>query len=247
MRHCLKIWAWAMVRYGAVYIKDDKDMKVELKKPLIVLDDPRSIAAEQYRILCAKIQQISDRKSFKTFAITSALKGEGKTTTSLNLAYIMAHEFKKKVLLIDGDMRHPSTPSYMEIKKGHALIDILRGNIAPAATLISLNNGNLSCIPSVISPQSNPAEFLTSPEMKRLIDSSRNRFDCVIIDCPPILPVVDMNILAEIVDGVLLVVKADKTPKDLVMKALKSLTTGEVVGLVLNNANVSSKKYYYKY
>lgn len=222
-----------------------KGIKIEFKKPLLVLDDPKSVAAEQYRILCARFQQASIQKSCKIFAITSALKGEGKTTTSVNLSYILAHEFKKKVLLIDGDMRNPSTPTYLEVKEGQGLIDILKGAANPASALLSLNEGNFSCLPTGGSLSDNPSEFLSSPRMKRLVETFKSQFDYVIIDAPPILPVVDMNILSDIVDGVILVVRADKTPRDLVLKALKSITMDNVVGIVLNAANMLSRRYYY--
>lgn len=216
---------------------------VKIKKPLVVLDDPKSLAAEQYRFLCTKLEQISANKKCKVFAVTSAVKDEGKSTTSINLAYLMAHEFKKKVLLVDGDLRSPSMPDFFETTKKYGLPDILTGRSDTAAAFCTLLDKNLTFLPSTGAAKSTPTELLSSPNMKRLVSSFKAQFDYVLIDSPPVLPVADVNILSEIVDGLLFVVKAGKTPKDLVLKAIKSIPSDKIVGIILNGAETSSMKY----
>lgn len=219
---------------------------LSLKDGLHSMDDMDPIAAEQYRVLYTKLENISLKQSYKVFSVTSAVKGEGKTVTSLNLAYVMAHDFKKKVVLVELDLRKPSLLNYFSGKNGSGSIsDAIRGEADTMSVILRIEGTSLYLIPAVRSTSSS-AELLGSQKIKAVIKELKREFDYVIIDSPPILHMADMNIIARIVDGLILVVRAGKTPKDVVVKAARSLQNANIVGIVLNGAEVSLNKYYYR-
>lgn len=220
---------------------------ITLKKSLIVMGERDPITTEQYRILFTKIEHISQTKFYKSFAVTSSLKGEGKTSTSFNLAYIMAHEFKKKVLLLDGDLRKPSIKSYLQDNgPAFGLIDIIKGDVELNEAIVRLKGSSLFIITSGGHTR-NSSELLSSERMASIISSLKEKFDYLIIDSPPIISLADMNIISKVVDGTLLVVRAGETPRDIVLKAVESLTGCNIVGLILNGAEAVTKKYKYYY
>lgn len=224
---------------------DDREAgkPVTLKKSLPVMSDNDPVVAEQFRILYTKIEQISHRDSYKSFAVTSAVKGEGKTSTSFNVAYLMAQEFKKKVLLLDCDLRNPSIKSYLRDGASvYSLIDIIKGSATIDEAIVHLEGSSLYVLPSG-GPTKKSSELLSSTRMNKILTTLKEEFDYLIIDSPPILSLADMNILSKLVDGVLLVVRAGETPKDIVLKAVHSLSSGNIIGVILNGAERSTKKY----
>src|SRR3990172_56046 len=185
---------------------------VKPKKTPFIMEDMDQFAAEQYRVLYTRLEHISLENAYKTFAITSTVKGEGKTVTSLNLAYVMAHDFNKKVVVKTAVIKVENTALYL---------------------LPAKHNIKNSC------------ELLGSQRMKATMNALKTEFDYIIIDSPPLLPLADMNVLSKIVDGLVLVVKAGKTPKDIVLKGIKSISDRNIVGIVLNHSDITLHKYYY--
>ena len=217
-----------------------------IKNALHSMDEMNPVAAEQYRVLYTKLEHISLKQSLKAFSITSAVKGEGKTITSLNLAYVMAHDFKKKVVLVECDLRKPTLLSYFsDINGAKGISDAIEGGADAEEVISRVKDTSLYIVPA-LRATSNTAELLDSQRMKALIRSLKEDFDYVIVDSPPILHMADMNIIARIVDGLILVVRAGKTPKDIVLKAARSIQNANIVGIVLNEAEVSLNKYYYR-
>ena len=218
---------------------------ITLKAGLQSMDDMDSVATEQYRVLYTRLENISARHSSKVFAVTSAVKGEGKTVTSLNLAYVMAHYFKKKVVLIECDLRRPTLHTYFcDTIAERNIANAVRGGADVEAVLTQVEDTSLFLIPA-LQVAENSAELLGSQRMKALISNLKAEFDYVIVDSPPILHMADMNILAKIVDGLILVVRAGKTPKDIVVNAAKSLQNANITGIVLNDAEIAINRYYY--
>lgn len=220
--------------------------KLQFKAPLAVMDNKGSMVAERYRILYTRFEQISLRNSFKTFAVTSAVKGEGKTTTSLNLSYMMAAEFGKKVLLMESDFRNPSISSnYLRMGRQSGLVDVLKGEADLRSAITRYEDTNLYFLPARCSVK-NSSILLDSANMSSVFKTVKADFDYIIVDSPPILPLVDMNILSRAVDALMLVVRAGSTPKDIVRKAVSSLPRKNVAGVVLNGADdIHLDKYYY--
>lgn len=225
-------------------IKEPKS-HIKFKQPLPVMHDKFPMIPEPYRVLYTKLEEISLRQSCNTYAITSAIPTEGKTVTSLNLSYIMAQEFNKKVILVEFDLKRPSLLSYfMNPGDGCDLVEVIKGERDIHEAIMKLQDSNLHFL-AVRSSVKNSSELLSFARTQQVLKTLKTEFDYVIIDCPPILPLADMNIISKLVDGLILVVRAGKAPKDIILKASKSLPGKNIVGLVLNGANISYKNYYY--
>lgn len=203
------------------------------------------LAIEQYRVLFARLERISSARGFRSYSITSSIKGEGKSVTALNLSYMMAAEFKKKTILVECDLRKPSTLSMkLESVDSPGLMNVLKGGCELSAAISRVEGTSLYILPA--GPlERNSAEFLNSPQLANIIDRLKAGFDYVIVDSPPLLPLVDMNIISRLVDGLIAVVRAGKTPKDIVLKAFNSLPGANFLGVVLNGAELKMGRYYY--
>lgn len=220
--------------------------RLTLKQDLMVMNGHDPMVVEKYRMLYMKLEEISLKNSYKTYAITSAVKNEGKTMTALNLAYVMATEFKKKVLLIEADLRNPSISSnYLDMGRLHGLVDVIKGDSDLKNAINRLDDTLLYFLPARCSVK-NSSVLLDSPRMRGVLKDVKEDFDYIIIDAPPILPMVDISILSKTLDAIMLVVRAGKTPKDLVRKAVNALPKNNLMGIILNGADdVHMKKYYY--
>jgi capsular exopolysaccharide synthesis family protein len=211
--------------------------------PLITLQEPDSLAAEQYRILYTKLSQLTKGKPQTIFAISSSIKGEGKTITSLNLALVMARDFGKKTLLIEGDLKNPSISTYLQLRPQTGLIDVLLNKTDIQSGILNVTTDNLSVLPVVKSVR-NSSSILSSQEMSSILSVLKEQYDFILIDSPPILSLPDMNIIEKFTDGIILVVRAEKTPCDAVKTALSSLGADKIVGVILNDAKQLRSQYY---
>jgi polysaccharide biosynthesis transport protein len=201
---------------------------------VISMLDPASPLTEQYRILYSRIHQSNKQQSNKVFAVSSAVQDEGKTLTALNLAVVMARDFGKRTLLIEGDCKHPSILTYLGKQYSIDLVDVLSHKKDVHLAMVHFAHDNLWILP-VTKYVQNSSGFLSSPAMADLIKMLRERYDYVLVDSPPILPLSDMNMFAEMVDGIILVVRAERTPRDAVLQAIHSLATDKLTGIVLND------------
>jgi capsular exopolysaccharide synthesis family protein len=213
-------------------------------RPLITLQEPDSLTTEQYRILYTKISQLTKGNPHTIFAISSSIKGEGKTITSLNLALVMARDFGKKTLLIEGDLKNPAIARYLQLKRQTGMIDILLKKADLQTSILTFAVENLSVLP-LVKNVPNSSSVLSSEEMSILLSMLKEKYDFILIDCPPILSLPDMNIIEKLVDGILLVIRAQRTPRDAVKTALNSLRTDKIVGVILNDAKQPSSQYYH--
>ena len=217
---------------------------------VVSLDDPNSITTEQYRVLYAKINDTNEKYGSKVFAVTSPICGDGKTLSALNLAVIMARDFGKKTLLLEGNFKTPSLIKFIRQELQSDLVDILLSrnhthftSIPFSDILIPFADDLLSILPATKSV-SNSSGLASSQNMKELIKILREQYDFVLVDTPPILPLSDMNIFEEVVDGILVIVRAEKTPKSAVLTALGTIDSRKVIGLVLNDLKQPLPKYY---
>lgn len=225
----------------------EKKIKASLKKSLVVMDDADPVAIEQYRILYTKLERLGLRDEINTFAVTSAVKGEGKTVTSLNLAYVIASEFKKKTILVECDLRNPTLSlNHLDTFQKGGLTSVLRGEMDLEDAIAKMDEENFYVLPAIHGDRRS-SELLNSLRMKEVIEKLKSEFDYVLLDSPPILHVADMNIINKRIDGMVLVVKAGQTPKDVVLKAVGSLTDANIVGVVLNCVDIELSKYNYSY
>ena len=212
----------------------------------IVQKNPKSIAAEAYRSLKTNIQYSSFDKEYKTIVITSSNPGEGKSTTSGNLALTLA-EGESRVLLVDCDMRKPSMHKNFRVTNTYGIADILlqRKKVMDVAHMY---NKNLSIITAGQVPP-NPAEMLGSKAMSAFLEEMKEHFDYIILDTPPVQVVADAQILSTKVDGTIIVVRAGVTKKEDVNDTVNTLkkVNANIIGTVLHAVDNSRNKYYYYY
>jgi capsular exopolysaccharide synthesis family protein len=198
---------------------------------------PKSLAAEQYRSLRTRLAHAEGAGGLRTVLITSPQKGEGKSVTAANLALTMAQELQRRVVLVEADLRKPSLQHLFGIPPGPGLSDYLSGAVELKEALKSVPEHNLTLLPAGTTPI-NPAELLGSTAMRRLLDHLRTRFDRAILDTPPVLPLADVAILAPLVDGCLMVVRAGFTPKPAIENALRAFDSSRLLGVVLNESGI---------
>jgi capsular exopolysaccharide synthesis family protein len=217
--------------------------------PIVALEKD-SPAAEQYKILREQIKRLRAESGLRTFSVTSPVKRDGKTTVAVNLAAVLALDYEEKVLLIDGDLRAPGVHRYFNVSTSPGLADYLSSSSLRGIksyvqeTFLS----SLKILPAG-KPSDLASELLAKEKMKHVLEEIWTEFPGhqIIIDCPPVLSTPDPLVLARQVDGVLMVVRAGKTPKEFLMKSLQSLNSSKVMGIVLNGAElgIASKYYYY--
>ncbi|KRF43256.1 cell shape-determining protein [Terrabacter sp. Soil811] len=202
--------------------------------PLIVQVDPRSQRAEAFRSLRTNLQFIDVANPPKSIVVTSSLPGEGKSTTTANLALSLA-ETGLKVVVIEGDLRRPRLLDYLGFEGSVGLTDVLVGRVEVDDVLQPFGRTGLRLLGAGPIPP-NPSELLGSANMEQLIEDLTERFDYVLIDAPPLLPVTDAAVLSTIVDSALVVVGAGVAQREHVRRALDSLeaVNGSVLGLILN-------------
>lgn len=213
-------------------------------------------AVEQYKLLRTNLSfTLPEGENCSIIGVTSAMRGEGKSTTAVNLSYVMA-ESGKKVLLIDGDLRIPSIAKKMDLKNDFGLSDLLRG-----ATTVQMSSfkvpdyNNWYIMPSGALPP-NPSELMGSARMKNVLRTLAENFDCIIIDLPPVNLVSDALAVSKYISGMVIVVRADYTEKKELESCFRQLDLSDVnvLGCVINDDKMGKGSYskykyrkYYKY
>jgi capsular exopolysaccharide synthesis family protein len=206
-----------------------------LAEKLVVTPSISPVSLEQYRRLAATLHRRQTETRIKTVLVASTMAGEGKTLTAVNLALTFSESYGRNVLLIDGDLRRPTT---------HAVLDVpnILGSGIGATTETDQKLSLIQVSPrlSVLTagqPDTDPMSRLASDRMKRVLNEAAAQFDWVIIDTPPVGTVPDANLLAAMADVVLLVVQAGRTPARLVQRTADALGRERVMGVILNRAD----------
>lgn len=214
---------------------------------LVAISQPRSGYCEQFRSLRTRLLQAGERLQMRTFVITSAGVGEGKTLTALNLAWLLAQTDGVRALIIDSDLRQPCATDYLGIDAPFGLSEVLGGEITLEQGIVRLDPAGLFLLPGGRA-RDDVAELLSGPTYSRLIAEARRMFDYIIIDAPPLGIFTDANVLINKADGALLVVRAGYTRYSLVDKLLDQLPKERILGVVLNRSDetVDSTSYYYQ-
>jgi succinoglycan biosynthesis transport protein ExoP len=213
---------------------------------LAMIDDVRSPIAESYRHLRTSLLLSSAGQPPKTILVTSSQPSEGKTTTAINTAFMLA-QTGAEVLIIDCDLRRPRLHTQFEVANAKGLTTWLSGEKDLDNLLqVCSKTPNLKILTSGPVPP-NPAELLGSEEMRRLLSQLSERFAHIIIDSPPAISFTDASILSTMVDGVMLVVHGGRSSRAVVRRAKQQLLDvgAHIFGVVLNNVKVESQDYYY--
>ncbi|HEU4768722.1 MAG TPA: polysaccharide biosynthesis tyrosine autokinase [Pyrinomonadaceae bacterium] len=213
---------------------------------LAMIDDVRSPIAESYRHLRTSLLLSSAGQPPKTILVTSSQPSEGKTTTAINTAFMLA-QTGVEVLIIDCDLRRPRLHTQFEIANSKGLTTWLSGE-RDLDNLLQVfpKTPNLKILTSGPVPP-NPAELLGSEEMRRLLGQLSERFAHIIIDSPPAISFTDASILSTMVDGVMLVVHGGRSSRAVVRRAKQQLLDvgAHIFGVVLNNVKLEQQDYYY--
>ncbi|UBH16122.1 CpsD/CapB family tyrosine-protein kinase [Macrococcus armenti] len=217
------------------------------ERKLITYLYPKSTISEQYRMIRSNIMFSGVDKEIKKLVVTSAAPSAGKSTTAANIAVAYA-QAGKKVLLIDGDLRKPTVQYTFETKNVFGLSNLITDQIGLEQAVQNTPVENLSIMTSGPIPP-NPSELLASKRFKELISNFEEYFDMIIIDTPPVLAVTDAVIMSNVVDGTILVTNVETNNKHHLVKAKEVLQKSEanILGIVLNNVEKSSKDDYYYY
>ena len=223
-------------------------VNAELDTKTVVDEHMIPASREQYRRLAAALHQAQRSTGFKVVMVASAVAGEGKSLTAANLALTLSESYRRNVLIIDADLRRPTQHAIFQVSGAPGLSEGLVSLDEPKLPLHRLSS-RLTVLPAG-RPTSDPIGAITSERMRRLVEEAKEVFDCVIIDTPPVGLLTDAALLASMADGVVLVVKAESTPFDLVNRAVDALGRERMMGVVLNRAREQAHKSsydYYKY
>jgi capsular exopolysaccharide synthesis family protein len=206
----------------------------DVDQHLVALKDPQSELAEQYRTLRANLVSVSEGAPPQVFVVTSAVRGEGKSVTTVNLACSFAEEPGKRVVVVDADMRNPTLHKLLGIDNQRGLADYLSGGTMIEMVLQRSRLPNLWVVPAGRIP-ANSSELLGGRGMDDMLVRLRRDFDHVIVDTPPVVASVDAAVLAPRADASLLVVRMSSTPRASALRAVELLRKAgaKSVGTVL--------------
>jgi capsular exopolysaccharide synthesis family protein len=216
----------------------------DFNKRRIALLQPDSYVAEQFRSLRGRIDAIAAQRPIRTLAVTSPLSGEGKTTAAINLAIVTSMSLGRRVLLIDCDLRKPKIHQALGLRPEAGLAEVLSDAVSLDSAILKVEGMNLEVL-AVRGKPANPSELLSGPRMRELVEEVARRYDRVIFDTPAALGVPDARAVAELCDGLILVVRADVTPQEEIEAVLDILDRRRLLGLVLNGAHVDQGRYGY--
>ena len=234
---------------GSITFFTDGVATAENRVPIMEsLRDAHSITGEELRLLRSRLRTLEQERGVKSIVMSSAVPGEGKSTVSLGLAASLAREKGRRILLVEADLRRPSISGALGIPPAPGLAEYLNGQL-DRVPVRSVQPGGFDLLVAGQEPVESP-DSVGSLLMKALVRSARGVYDFVLLDGPPVLVVSDTILLQDLVDGVLLVARSRRTPREAILDALGRLRAEKLLGVVLNDHKEyrsSYKSYAYKY
>src|SRR5271154_1955307 len=230
-----------LIAHSAGYLRFD-DLRKHCAHPQWHLDPNVNVfinsaltahGSEQFRTLRSRLYQLRSAQSLRTLLVTSSVAAEGKTFVTNNLAQAIVRQPDRRALMIDADLRCSRLHVPLGAPATPGLADYLRGEVDEMAIIQHGLEGNLCFIPGG-TPVTNPSELLSNGRLRTLLDRVTPVFDWVILDSAPLLPVADSTVLAHLVEGILLVVRARETAAETAQRACQELEGRNVVGVVLS-------------
>jgi len=219
-----------------------------IDRHLVSLVASSSFAAEQYRVLGHIVEKLHTHRGLRVLAVTSGSVGDGKTTTSINLAGALVQSVEGRVLLVDADLRRASVQEQLGRRsdRGHVgLVDAVVDRKLSLADVVQDDSRLRFSILHAGLGTAVPYDVLKSARVGELLEQARAQYDYVIVDTPPVVPAPDCRVIAKWVDGFLLVVAAHKTPRKLVEAALDVIDPAQLAGIVFNGSNDRPFSKYY--
>lgn len=217
---------------------------MDAARQLIVREHPKSIISEQYRTLRTNIK-FSKSDKLKSLLVTSAVQAEGKSTIAANITYLLAEE-GQRVLFIDADLRKPTVHYTFQLKNTIGLSLVLSNQSELKNCIQKSDMDHLDILTSGPIPP-NPSELIGSKRFETMLAEAESMYDWVIFDTSPLLAVTDTQLLANRVDGTILVVNIEETSKKMSKKAMSLLRNvdAKIIGVVMNNMTSQNMNTYY--
>jgi capsular exopolysaccharide synthesis family protein len=207
----------------------------------------RILIPEEYARLHADIERASSPSRCFVVGVTSAVYGEGKTTVALNLAGTIAQNSTQRVALVDCNLRNWDMQTRLNLPPCAGLVDILEGGEDDLTAIVQKTElENFTIIPAGRAA-ANPARLARSPRLAEVMNALRLSNEFIVMDMAPVLPVADTRILAKSLDGVVMVVRAGVTPREIVARAMDSVGNDRVLGVVLNGTQTAMPKWLQRY
>ena len=223
-----------------------KDRQAEVTDRYTIFQSKDHLFTEQYKNFCARFEYAVDVRGCKVVAISSAIAGEGKTVSTVNLAANLASTGRKRVLLIDLDLRKSDLAKGLRFPSTPGVVEFLGGSASLNEVLRFVGAQGLNVIPSgKLVP--NPWGLLAGEKFRIFLQELRVQYDVILLDTAPMLPVSDTLILRDIVDGIVLVHRLGYTPHNLFRQALEDIGEKKLIGVLLNGVEPQSERYYQKY
>jgi capsular exopolysaccharide synthesis family protein len=217
-----------------------------VKPHLVTLVTPMAVEAEPYRMLGHLVVQMHKGVGLRVLAISSPSAGDGKTSTAINLAGVLAQEPGARVLLVEAELRRPAILTYLgmsDMREKGLVGAILEPTLPLEKVVFQCLPFNLSILPAGRALAS-PYALLKLPRFGELLQEVRQHYDYIVIDTPPLLPFADCRLIERWSDGFLVVVAAHKTPRKLLAEALGIIDPAKLIGLVLNKDDQLASQYY---
>lgn len=211
---------------------------------LVCLNDVESLAAEAFRLLGVRLQDLRRGRPLQKLLVTSTIPQEGKSMVSANLACALAQRTQQRVLLLEGDLRRPSISERFGIGRNSGICEYLEGVSDLTKCIYHLESPGLWMLPAG-STKSNALELLQSGRLSALMDQLVAWFEWIVIDSPPVLPMADTSIWARLADGILLVTRQGTTQKRHLQRGIEAFEPKKLIGALVNCALSSSHNDYY--
>jgi capsular exopolysaccharide synthesis family protein len=207
----------------------------------------RILIPEEYARLHADIERASSPSRCFVVGVTSAVYGEGKTTVAMNLAGTIAQNSTQRVALVDCNMRNWDLQTRLNLPPCTGLVDILEGGEDDMTAIIQKTElENFTVVPAGRAA-TNPSRLARSPRLAEVINALRLSNEFIVLDMAPVLPVADTTTIARSVDGVVMVVRAGVTPREIVARAMEAVGNDRVLGVVLNGTETAMPKWMQRY
>jgi len=214
---------------------------------LVYYAEPRSPAADRYRLLRMKLKTYWNAGKLKKLLVTGPLAHDGKSTVILNLATALAERGKRTVLVVEADLHHSSLAETLGLKPWAGLSDCLVDDATPPLSAIRRIEPLGWYLLPAGEPRKNSTELLQTPALGHIMEQLSPCFDWILIDSPPVIPLTDSISLQQHVDASLMVVRAGQTPREAVEQSIELLGKKNILGIVLNGMEARDHLYYQYY
>jgi capsular exopolysaccharide synthesis family protein len=224
-----------------------EEARINPEERLVYYTQPRSPAADRFRLLRMRLKEHWKAGRLKTLLITGPVAGEGKSTICLNLATALAERGKRGVLIVEADLHHSSLAEALHLRPWTGLTECLSDeSVSPFSAIRRIEPFGWHLLPAG-EPKRNPTELLQGPGFARVMQQLTPCFDWILIDSAPVVPLTDAVSLRQHADACLLVVRAGSTPREAIEQTIELLEKKNILGIVLNGVEIRDQQYYRYY